>query len=181
MELYLRRRTDFYATAPVLLHVAPEACFIKKFRRHLGERYITADLCSPLARVKMDVQAIPFPDNHFDVIFCNHLLEHVADDRLAMRELYRVLKPGGWGVMQVPVDHSLEVTDEDPAVISPEERTTRFGQYDHVRQYGRDYPARLRDTGFTVVEDDLAARLPEEQARLYVVPRDEVICLVSKS
>ncbi|MDR2885750.1 MAG: class I SAM-dependent methyltransferase, partial [Rikenellaceae bacterium] len=112
MELYLRDRTDFYSTTPLLLHVAPEACFMRKFARQLGDNYITADLCSPLARVKMDVQAIPFADNHFDVIFCNHIIEHVDDDRRAMSELYRILKPGGWGIVQVPVDHTLAATDE---------------------------------------------------------------------
>ncbi len=180
MELYLRRRTDFYTSRPLLLHVAPEACFIKKFEKHLGENYITADLCSPLARVKMDVQAIPFEDDHFDVIFCNHIMEHVDDDRLAMRELHRVLKPGGWGIIQAPVDPSLAVTYEDPSITTREGRAAAFGQYDHLRTYGRDYADRLREAGFEVACEDFVKTLPQAEVKLYALPGGEIIYKVSK-
>ena len=180
MELYLRDRTGFYSSQPMLLHIAPEACFIKRFRKKLGCGYITADLSSPLADVKMDVQAIPFPDNHFDVIFCNHIMEHVDNDRLALSELYRVMKPGGWGLIQAPVDFSRGKTYEDPSIASPEGRREHFGQYDHVRIYGRDYPARLREAGFEVDEDDYVKTLTPEQIRLYALHTGEIIHKVTK-
>ncbi len=182
LELFLHSRTDLYTAMPkpLMLHVAPEACFMGKFAGLLGKNYITADLCSPLARVKMDVQSIPFPENSFDMVMCNHILEHVSDDRLAMRELYRVLKPGGWGIVQVPIDRKLKMTAEDPSVTDPKEREKLYGQYDHVRQYGLDYPERLREAGFMVVEEDFAATLPAGERKLYSLPSDEIIYMVKK-
>ena len=98
----------------------------------------------------MDIQQIPFPDNEFDIIFCNHILEHVEDDRLAMREMFRVMRPGGWGVMLSPVNMEREVTYEDPLITDPDERERCFGQKDHLRDYGRDYGKRLAEAGFEV-------------------------------
>ena len=93
MWLYLKNETAFFETPARLLHVAPERCFLKRFEKLPALDYVTADLESPLAKVKMDIQRIPFPDGEFDVIFCNHILEHVDDDRRAMREMYRVMRP----------------------------------------------------------------------------------------
>ncbi len=182
MHLYLRRRTDFYTPPPgvKVLHVAPEACFIKRFRKLLGAGYVTGDLFSPLADVKMDVQDIPFPDNHFDIVFCNHIMEHVDDDRRAMRELYRVLKPGGWGIIQSPVEHGRAETYEDASITSPEERSRHFGQYDHLRVYGADYPARLAEAGFNVTPEDFVATLTPSEIKLYALPGDETIFRVGK-
>lgn len=104
MWLYLQNETDFFEAPARVLHIAPEYCFLKRFGRLPQLDYVTADLESPLAKVKMDVQRIPFPDGEFDVIFCNHILEHVDDDRQAMRELFRVMRPGGWGIMLSPVN-----------------------------------------------------------------------------
>lgn len=115
--------------------------------------YISADLESPLATVRMDITNILFDDNTFDVILCVHVLEHVMDDRKAMRELYRVLKPGGWAILQSPVDPDYEKTFEDPDIVSPEDRERFFGQKNHVRIYGRDYKDRLEEAGFTVKVD----------------------------
>ncbi len=103
MWLFLQEKTNFFTAPLKVLHVAPEHCFIKRFEALPNLDYITADIESPLAKVKMDVHEIPFPDNTFDVVFCNHVLEHVDDDLLACSEFNRVLKPGGWGILQSPV------------------------------------------------------------------------------
>lgn len=139
MWLYLKNETAFFETPARLLHVAPERCFLKRFEKLPALDYVTADLESPLAKVKMDIQRIPFPDGEFDVIFCNHILEHVDDDRRAMREMYRVMRPGGWGIMLSPVNTERETTYEDPSITDPAERERHFGQKDHLRDYGRDY------------------------------------------
>lgn len=180
--MWLERHTDMITSLPVVLHVAPEVCLMRKFRRaykECPERYITADLESPLADLRMDIQAIPLADQSVDVIFCNHILEHVEDDRLAMREMWRVMRRGGWGVLLSPVDLSLDKTFEDDTITDPEERTRIFGQYDHRRNYGRDYADRLREAGFEVEECDYAAEFgPEEQIRYGL--RQEIIYVVRK-
>ena len=146
---YFLRMTDlFYGRPKKMLHVAPEPCLASRLQRRLGEGYLSADLLDPAAMVKMDVTAIQFPDEFFDVVYCSHVLEHVVDDRKAMREFYRVLKPGGWAVLLVPI--SAERTVEDPAIVKPEDRRKAFGQEDHVRSYGPDYIERLREVGFTI-------------------------------
>lgn len=174
MWLYLSRETDFFTTRPRLLHIAPERCFIKRFGRALGENYITADLESPLAKVKMDVQAIPFGDGEFDAIFCNHILEHVDDDRLAMREMYRVMRPGGWGIMLSPVTRGKAQTYEDPTITTPEGRATAFGQPDHVREYGEDYADRLAEVGFRVEQLEYMDALTQEEARRHGLRRETI-------
>lgn len=147
--LYLQRKTDLFDGAPKkMLHVAPELCFEPRFRELLGDGYLTADLVDPLAMVKMDVTSIGYPDRSFDVIYCSHVLEHVPDDRKAMREFRRVLADGGWAILLVPITG--EKTFEDPAITEPSERRRVFGQEDHVRRYGPDYADRLREAGFTV-------------------------------
>lgn len=165
MWLYLQRETDLFSANPKLLHVAPEKCFIKQLEKLLGDNYITADLDSPLAKVKMNIQDIRFPDGEFGVIFCNHVLEHVDDDRQAMREMHRVMKPGGWGIMLAPINPKRTKTYEDPSVTTKEGREKAFGQWDHVREYGLDYPDRLRESGFAVEAVDYAKNFtPEESA-----------------
>jgi SAM-dependent methyltransferase len=182
--LWLERETsltrDGLSPDRKFLHVAPEACLARKFEKLLpADSYITADLESPLARVKMDVQAIPFADGTFDVVFCNHVLEHVADDRRAMREMRRVVKPGGWGVMLSPVDEGRAATFEDDAITDPAERTRLFGQYDHRRVYGRDYADRLREAGWQVEAIDYLSTLtPAERARYALRP--ETLFIVRK-
>ncbi|MCC8034645.1 MAG: methyltransferase domain-containing protein [Rikenellaceae bacterium] len=180
MWVFLRRETPFFRTAPLTLHIAPERCFIKKFEKQLGELYITGDLESPLAKVKFDVEAIPFGDDTFEVIFCNHILEHVRDDRRAMRELYRVMKPGGWGIFLSPVVRGLDHTREDPSIDTPEKRYEAYGQADHMREYGEDYPERLHEAGFEVDAIDYARTLPPEEVGHYLLG-DDTIYLVHKS
>lgn len=181
MWLYLKEKTDFFTPGKDILHIAPEICFIKRFEVMHGDRYITADLESPLAKVKMDIHEMPFEDNHFDVAFCNHVMEHVADDIQSMKEIYRVLKPGGWAIIQIPIfEPWADTTFEDDSITNPKERERIFGQDDHVRLYGRDYPERLRSAGFEVVEDDYVMTLSEEVVARYALPKDEIIYLCRK-
>ncbi len=147
--IYFQWLTKLFDGSPrKMLHVAPEICFEKRLRERVGAGYLTADLDAKKADVQMDIMSIQFPDNQFDVIYCSHVLEHVPDDRQAMREFHRVLKPDGWAILQVPV--YAEQTFENPALVTPEEREREFGQFDHVRRYGPDYVDRLRETGFQV-------------------------------
>lgn len=147
--LYLSQRTNLFdGRRKTMLHVAPEECLEERFRRRLGAGYVTADLLNPRAMVTMDVTNIQYPNHSFDVIYCSHVLEHVVDDRRAMREFRRVMKPGGWAILVVPI--TAERTFEDPSVIDPAERLRVFGQEDHVRRYGPDYVDRLREAGFRV-------------------------------
>lgn len=147
--LYVSRRTNLFDGKPKkMLHVAPELCFESILQQRLGDNYITADLFSPRAMVKMDITNIDYPDQSFDVIYCSHVLEHVQDDRKAMREFYRTLKSNGWAILLVPI--AAEETFEDPSIIETEERLRVFGKEDHVRNYGPDYANRLRDAGFSV-------------------------------
>ncbi|MFP4557245.1 MAG: class I SAM-dependent methyltransferase [Bacteroidales bacterium] len=173
--LYLKEKTDFFTKQQKVLHIAPEYCFIKRFQKLPNIEYVTADLISPWAKVKLDVQGMPFKSNSFDVVFCNHVLEHVPNDHKAMSELYRVMKPGGFGIFQVPIDTSLNKTYEDSSITTPEEREKHFGQRDHLRQYGRDYPDKLRNAGFIVTEDDFVNTLPNKLAERYALPSNEVI------
>jgi SAM-dependent methyltransferase len=145
-----------------MLHVAPEECLEKRFRRRLGAGYVTADLLNPRVMVSMDVTNIQYANHSFDVISCSHVFEHVVDDRKAMREFRRVLKPGGWAILNVPI--TVERTFEDPSVIDPAERLRLFGQEDHVRCYGPDYVDRLREAGFTVEVTTVADLVPVETA-----------------
>lgn len=130
-----------------LLHIAPEPCLALKLKQTF--EYTSVDLDGARAMMQMDIMNLQFPDAHFDGIICNHVLEHVSDDRKALSELYRVLKPKGWASIQVPIDR--DTTDEDHSVVDPSERERRFGQHDHVRSYGLDFQQRLEDVGFSVV------------------------------
>jgi len=136
-----------------LLHIAPEYPFLRRLSEQRTLRYVTGDLDSPLASQRLDVTSLPFEAESFRFVMCNHVLEHVADDRRAMAELYRVLEPGGFAILMCPVDHERATTLEDPAVVSPHDRHRVFGQSDHVRLYGRDYCDRLAEAGFAVRDE----------------------------
>lgn len=179
--LYLHQRTDFFTKDISFLHIAPELCFLKRFAKLDNIDYTTGDLESPLATVKMDVHQIPFDENTFDAVMCNHVMEHVADDIRAMKEIYRVLKPGGWAILQVPfMGKDLQTTYEDPSVTGARERERVFGQSDHVRIYGKDYPNRIRSAGFEVKEDDFVKTMKPELIKRFALPADEVIYLSVK-
>ena len=178
--LYLTRETDFFSKPLKVLHVAPEQAFYKRFKNQKNLTYITTDLYSPLADVKADLCALPFEDDSFDVIFCNHVLEHIPDDTQAMRELYRVMKKGGWGIFQVPQDINRAHTFEDDTITDPAERTRIFGQYDHVRVYGLDYFDRLRQVGFEVEEIVYSTHFTAEEIERYRIVPQEILPLCKK-
>jgi len=179
--LFLQKETGFFTENLRILHIAPEPCFIDRFEAVHGDKYITADLESPLARVKMDIHDMPFPDASFDVVFCNHVLEHVKDDKLALGEIHRVLAPKGWGILQIPMYFPLpDKTFEDASITSPAGREKAFGQRDHVRLYGKDYPKRLRQAGFSVSEKYLTGILPDTLIKRHALPPSEPIYFVKK-
>lgn len=179
--LYLKNRTDFFVNHKRVLHIAPEYCFIKAFKKQPNLNYLTGDLISPWADVRMDVQNIPFHDSTFDVVICNHVLEHVDDDKKAMMELYRVMKHGGFGIFQVPLDYSISKTIEDESVNTPELREIHYKQRDHLRLYGKDYGDRLRNAGFDVTEDNYVNSLPKDLISRYALPKDEILYICKKN
>jgi SAM-dependent methyltransferase len=178
--LYLNNETNFFSEKKKVLHMAPEQCFLKRFRK-LNHDYITADLYSPIADVKADITKLPFEDDSFDVVFCNHVLEHIPDDTKAMQELYRVMKKGGMGIFQIPQDLNRETTFEDDSITDPKERAKIFGQYDHVRVYGRDYFDKLRSIGFTVDEVNYTEKLSAELSDKYRLMKGEILPVVFKN
>ena len=180
MWLYLQRQTDFFTKPTKMLHIAPEQAFYKRFKKLKNLDYITADLYSPLADVKADITALPFDDNEFDVIFCNHVLEHIPDDTKAMQELYRVMKPGGFGIFQVPLDESRKETFQDDSITDPDERTRIFGQYDHVRVYGLDFFDKLRSIGFSVKPVDFTKHLTDTEIDKFRLVKGELLPVVHK-
>ena len=150
MWLYLQKSSFFSAEKIRLLHIAPEQCFYPLFKKQNNLDYTTADLESPIADLHFDLHEIPLEDNYFDVIFCNHVLEHVEDDHKCMTELYRVMKKGGWGIFQVPIDYNSDTTYEDSTITDSREREIHFWQKDHLRLYGKDYPKKLEKAGFKI-------------------------------
>ncbi len=173
--LYLKNETDFFTNPKKVLHFAPEQAFYKLFRGQQNLDYTTTDLLSPLADVKADICNLPFPDDTYDVILCNHVLEHIPDDTKAMEELYRVLKPGGMGIFQIPQDLNRAQTFEDNSITDQNERARIFGQYDHVRIYGRDFFEKLRNIGFKVDEVDYTTTLGTELVEKYALAPGEII------
>jgi SAM-dependent methyltransferase len=165
--LYLERRTDLFTRPARLLHVAPEHILQERLRALSNVDYLSADLDSPLAMQHFDLTDVPHPDDSFDAIVCSHVLEHVPDDRAAMRELSRILRPDGWAIVQVPIDYERAETLEDPAITTPEERERAYWQADHMRLYANDFPDRLRSEGMEVTVDDYLYTLPEAEIERY--------------
>jgi len=177
--LYFKQRTDLFdGRFKRFLHVAPEPRLSRMLVKIPNIEYVSGDLSAGDALVRLDVTDIAFPAGRFDVVYCSHVLEHVVDDRRAMRELGRVLKPGGWAILQVPIKG--DTTIEDPSVVTPAERERVFGQRDHVRIYGRDYADRLAEAGFAVTVDGFARGLPPVKARYFGLDREEDIYVCGK-
>lgn len=181
MWLYLQNESNFFTADKLkVLHIAPEQCFYGKFRQQKNLDYTTGDLFSPLADVKMDLHDIPFEDNTFDVIFCNHVLEHVDDYAQCMREMYRVMKPGGWGIFQVPIDYKREETYEDKSIVSEADRLEHYWQKDHVRLFGLDYPKHLEKAGFRVNFIDYSKNISPELHERYCLMKNDFLPVVFK-
>lgn len=173
--IWLSKETDFFTVPSKVLHFAPEQAFYKRFRQMQHLEYTTTDLNSPLADVKADICNLPFASNSYNIIFCNHVLEHIPDDTKAMKELYRVLKPGGMAILQIPQDLSRAKTFEDNSITDPVTRARIFGQYDHVRIYGRDYFDQLRAVGFRVDEVDYTRTLTPDEVDRYRLALGEIL------
>lgn len=149
--LYLERETSLMAGGQSLLHVAPERCLFERFSTAPGLTYVPGDKMGEgygkQAGVRaLDILAIDFPEATFDYVLCNHVLEHIEADTIAMREIFRVLKPGGSAIVTIPMRRG--PTLEDPSATTPAQRKKRFGQWDHVRLYGDDITERLTACGF---------------------------------
>ena len=174
--LFMKEKTNFFTQKLKVLHVAPEPCFMKRFEAQHGEGYITADIESPLAKVKMDIHKIPFGENEFDVVLCNHVLEHVQDDIKAMSEINRVLKPGGWSILQVPFFSPVpEITFEDHTIAGQREREKAFGQDDHVRKFGKDYTQRIERSGLMAEANGYASTLTDDMCSKYGISKREIV------
>ena len=170
-----------------LLHFAPEETFFNVFSKNRNMEYTPCDIDPSSYRYKgglkvkkVDISDIPFKDDTFDVVLCNHVLEHIPDDSQAMSELYRVMKKGAWAILQVPIDLNRKVTYEDFSITTPKGREEAFGQTDHVRIYGQDYVTRLKKAGFNVVEDAFVKSFSPENQFRYGLLNSELIYFCSK-
>lgn len=179
--LYLKYYTKIFTDEIVVLHVAPELRLRKKIEANLNIEYISADLSKTFVHQNFDLCDIPFESNYFEIIIANHILEHILNDELAMKELYRVLKPDAIAILQVPFSDILQTSYEDKTKISKEDREICFGQDDHVRIYSRkDYIARLKSVGFEV-EEFLWQEHHEFTKFNYALAKNEPIFIVKKS
>jgi SAM-dependent methyltransferase len=163
-----------------VLHIAPEQRITQKLLQMNFKKYICGDLFAegydyPIHVQNMNLLNLPLKEDTFDLIICNHVLEHIEDDRSAMRELYRVLKKGGKAILQVPISNILQITLEDFSIQKPQDRERVFGQFDHVRIYGQDYPKRLEECGFKINRINISAEFPKyglnPQEDLFIVEK----------
>lgn len=178
--LYLSRETDLSRRPLRVLHFAPEECLSRRFRAQRNLSYVTADLEATKADVAVDITSMQFPPESFDVVLCCHVLEHVPDDRRALSEIFRVLRPAGWAILQVPIDATALTTEEGAHILDPLERERRFGQADHIRMYGRDYLARLRAAGFDVTVTEYAQQFTPHEIRRMSLDPDEPVFFARK-
>ena len=178
--LYLRDHTDVFSRPLRLMHVAPEPNLQRVLRGAANIDYVSTDLASPRADLKCDLTNVPLASDSFDVILCNHVLEHIPDDAAAMRELFRLLKPGGWAILQVPLAVTRAATEYDPAMTTPQQRLLHYGQRDHVRLYGRDYGDRLAAAGFSVEHHDTRQRSGDDYVRRHALIPDEILYIARK-
>jgi SAM-dependent methyltransferase len=173
--LYLERHPQVLGEARSLLHFAPEWCLERRLRRVPGLRYVATDLDPRKGELQLDITRMALGDGAFDAIICSHVLEHVEDDAAAIGELHRVLRPGGWAIVMVPLDLSRTQTYEDPAVRTPAQRERAFWQHDHVRLYAPDIERRLGAPGFAVARERPAVELgPALAARYGLLESDEI-------
>jgi len=179
---YLKNKTDIFEPERKfkLLHIAPGER-LKKVLKSSSIEYVSGDIESSLADIKIDITDIKFDNNCFDAIICNHVSEHVLDDKKAMSELFRVLKPGGFAILQVPISKKHTETFEAFSITSPEEREKCFGQKDHVRMYGEDYKKRLENVGFEVELYDIKKDLSTEEIKKYGLNIEEILYIGHKT
>ena len=178
--LYLDKETNFLSSNLKVLHVAPEQVFYKKFKKLKNWEYFTFDLNSPIADIKGDLTSTNFKDESFDLIICNHVLEHIEDDKSALDEMYRILKYNGISILQVPINVKRENTFEDLSIKSKIQREKYFGQYDHVREYGLDFKDRVEQAGFKVEMINYSEKISENLVIKYGLMKDDLIPIGKK-
>ena len=178
--LYLNRETNFLSSNLKVLHVAPEQVFYKKFKKLKNWEYFTFDLNSPIADIKGDLISTNFKDEYFDLIICNHVLEHIEDDKSALDEMYRILKYNGISILQVPINVKRENTFEDLSIKSKIQREKYFGQYDHVREYGLDFKDRVEQAGFKVEMINYSKKISQDLVIKYGLMKDDLIPIGKK-
>lgn len=177
----VNKKNIFYSHKTInLLHIAPEKNLQNAFRASNKINYISGDLNPLVADRKIDITDIKFKDNYFDFIICNHVLEHVRDDSKAMSEIFRVLKPGGEAILQVPISKYNKETLEDSSITTLEEREKIFGQKDHIRIYGKDYQKRLENAGFEVNLYDIKKDLNIRNIEKYGLNKEEILYIGKK-
>lgn len=177
--LFLKRRTDIFHDNLKVLHLAPEWSLSLVLKHLPNLEYVSADIAKPFAMEKIDILHIPHADSQFHVVICCHVLEHIPDDRKAMSEMYRVLRPGGWGLVTVPV-RDADTTYEDPTVTKEEDRLKAFGEGSHVRWYGRDFKERLEMAGFSVEVFRFGDVFSDHEARVHALMTRDDIYVCSK-
>ena len=183
LSMYFKNKTDIYSKPLKVLHIAPEIAFFDQFNKQRNLTYNPVDInphLYPKGTKYFDVLKNNLPDNIYDVIICNHVLQYIEDDRKAMKELYRIMKKGGWGIMQVPYDKQREITYEDSSIKDPLEREKAFGLKEHVRFYGLDYADRLREAGFYVSIEDYTSEFSDEENFRYGFWKGDPIFRVQK-
>jgi SAM-dependent methyltransferase len=168
-----------------LVHVAPEPLFYKYFKSNPFIEYYPIDLNPvknnyPKDTIEMDITDLKFENDSIDAILCSHVLEHVPEDSKAMKEFYRVMKPGAWAIIQVPLNYNLEKTYEDFSITDPKLREKHFGQDDHVRLYGRDYGVKLNDAGFKLNQIDYRNKIGDKLTLYYGLGLKDDIFFVNK-
>ena len=178
--LYLDNETNFLNSSLKVLHVAPEQVFYKKFKKLKNWDYLTFDLNSPIADIKGDLTSTNFKDESFDLIICNHVLEHIKDDKSALNEIYRVLKYNGTSILQVPINVKREKTFEDSTIKSKIQREKYFGQYDHVREYGLDFKDRVEQSGFKVQMINYSKKISKDLIIKYGLMKNDLIPIAKK-
>ncbi len=178
--LYLDKETNFLSSNLKVLHVAPEQVFYKKFKKLKNWEYFTFDLNSPIADIKGDLTSTNFKDESFDLIICNHVLEHIEDDKSALDEMYRILKYNGISILQVPINVKRENTFEDLSIKSKIQREKYFGQYDHVREYGLDFKDRVEQAGFKVEMINYSKKISQDLILKYGLMKDDLIPIGKK-
>lgn len=181
MWLFLQNKTNFFTDQLKVLHVAPEQCFRGRFKKLKNLEYVTADMVSPIADVKLDVQDMPFNKDEFDVVICNHVLEHVPDDKKALSEIKRVMKPDGYAIVFVPIDFNLDHTYEDPSITDPLEREKHFHQKDHLRLYGKDFVEIVKKEGFSIDAENYTSIIDAETKKRYCVEIEEYMYAYKQS
>lgn len=179
--LYLKNETNVFIDNIKLLHIAPEQAYYKRLKKSSNIDYTSLDLYSPIADINADIKQMPFQDETFDVIICNHVLEHIKDDDLALKEIYRSLKKGGFAILQIPLDQKLQKTYEDDSIVEPELRKKHFGQYDHVRVYGWDFFEKLNKLGFASQAISYAEHYSVADKKKYGIENDDLIPIALKN